>query len=117
MDSKTLLLEQIERERTYVRGCSVGSEEYNASFERLIRLEEKMAEIEKSEAELNFRHEQMAEEKKDRFVKNIIEGVKVVGTGMVIPIVGLVAITAFEKNDTFTTALRGFVNCFIPKKV
>ena len=117
MDSKTLLLEQIERERKYVSDRVVGSEEYNASLERLIKLEEKLAEIEKTDAEFNLKQKQMAEEKKDRIVKNVIEGVKVVGTGMVIPIVGLVAITAFEKNDTFTTALRGFVNCFIPKKV
>ena len=117
MDSKTLLLEQIERERKYVSDRVVGSEDYNDSLERLIRLEEKLAEVEKSEAEIVLRHKQLDEDKKDHRNKNIIEIGKVILTGVIMPTAGLIAITAFEKDCTFTTALRGYVNYFLPKKL
>lgn len=117
MDSKTLLLEQIERERKYVIDCAIGSEEYNASLDRLIKLEEKLAEIEKIEGELALRQRQLNEDKKDHFAKNVIEIGKVVLTGIVMPTAGIVAIMAFEKDCTFTSALRGYVNYFLPKKL
>ena len=99
-----LLREQIERERTHLSGLTVGSEEYEETFQRLITLEDRMADLEKH-----------LEGKKDRTVKNVIEGVKVVG-GIALPLIGYVVVTAFEKDETFTSALKGVVNCFIPKK-
>lgn len=102
---QNLLREQIERERTHLEGLKVGSEEYEKSFARLIELEDRLADLEKH-----------LEGKKDRTVKNVIEGVKVAG-GIALPLVGYVAVTAFEKNETFTSALKGVVNCFIPKKM
>lgn len=104
MDLKTLLREQIEREYAHLGKHEPGTEEYCKSQERLNVLEDKMTDLEKFE-----------DNRKDRTVKNVIEGVKTAG-GIVLPVIGLVAITAFEKNDTFTTSLKGFVNCFIPKK-
>lgn len=100
-----LLREQIERERGHLEGLTVGSEDYEKSFARLVELEDRMADWEKHQ-----------EGKKDRTVKNVIEGVKVAG-GIMLPLVGYVAVTAFEKNETFTSALKGVVNCFIPKKM
>ena len=104
MDLKTLLRDQMKRESDHLSKQEVGTDEYCKSLERLNILEEKMADLEKFE-----------DNRKDRTVKNVIEGVKTAG-GIVLPVIGLVAITAFEKNDSFTTSLRGFVNCFIPKK-
>lgn len=105
MDLKNLLTDQIERESTHLSGLKVGSEEYVKSMERLNTLEDKLANLDKNDVD-----------RKDRKVKNVIEGVKV-GGSIVLPIIGLVAITAFEKSETFTTSLRGIVNCFIPKKL
>lgn len=116
MKLRTLLSEQIKRERTFLDECEVGTDEYNESTKRLNTLEDKLADLEKTEAEALRKDKQMREDKKDRFVKNVIEGVKVF-FGVVTPFVGLVAITAFEKNDTFTSALKGYVNCFLPKKL
>ena len=104
MDLKTLLREQIERESEHLSKLEVGTEEYCKSQDRLNILEDKMTDLVKFD-----------DTKKDRTIKNVIEGVKTAG-GIVLPVIGLVAITAFEKNDSFTTSLRGFVNCFIPKK-
>lgn len=116
MDLKTLLREQIERESTYLGGQTVGSEEYNASMERLNVLEDKYAELEKTESEGLRKDKQLEEEKKDRKHRTVNEYVKT-ASGIVLPVIGLVAITAFERNDSFTTSLRGFVNCFIPRKM
>ena len=115
MELKTLLYDDIEREHDYLSEQEVGSEEYNSSLKRLSDLEAKLFDLEKFESETAMRNEQMQDEKKDRLIKNIFEGVKI-GSGIVVPIIGLVAITAFEKDDTFTSALKGYVNCFIPKK-
>lgn len=116
MELRTLLSEQIERERDYLSYQEVGSDEYNASTRRLGELETKLADLEKTEAEAIRKDKQMAEEKKDRVVKNVLEGVKI-ASSILLPVIGLVTITAFEKNDTFTSALKGYVNCFLPKKM
>jgi hypothetical protein len=116
MDLKSLLREQIERESSYLKDQEVGTDEYNSSMDRLSTLEDKLADLEQSESDAARKDKQMAEDRKDRLIKNSIEGAKTVGS-FVLPIIGLVAITAFEKGDTFTTSLRGFVNCFIPKKL
>lgn len=105
MDAKTLVLKQIERESEYLAEHEVGSDEYNKSLTRLITLEEKLAELEK-----------FKDEKNDRFVKNLIDGAKFVIGGVVIPVVGLVCITATEKETTFTGALKEYTRFFIPKK-
>lgn len=116
MDAKYLLLKQIERESEYLAGHEVGTEEYNKSLTRLITLEEKLADLEKFEFESVRKDQQIADEKKDRIVKNIIDGAKFVIGGVVIPVVGLVCITATEKDTTFTGALKEYTRFFIPKK-
>ena len=116
MVTKTLLMEQIEREGKYLAEQEVGTDEYKASMTRLITLEEKLADLEKFESESVRKDAQMKDEKRDRFVKNFIDGAKFVIGGVVIPVVGLVCITAAEKEITFTGALREYTKFFIPKK-
>ena len=96
MNSK--LREQVEREYEYLKTQKVGSEEYNKSLDRLMVLEEKLT------------------GRNDTMLKNIFEGVKT-ASGIVLPLVGLVAIMGFEKSESFTTSLRGFVGYFLPKKL
>lgn len=116
MNAKTLLTEQIEREREFMASQAVGTEEYNESLKRLISIEEKLAEVEQFESDSEMKTIQMAEEKKDRFIKNCIDVGKFVIGGVVIPVVGLVCITATEKDVTFTGALKEYTRYFIPKK-
>ena len=94
--AKVLLEEQIARVREYLAAQEVGSDEYEQAFDCLMKLEEQLASLECSKT------------------RNVIEIVKTVGQIM-LPLIGLVCITAFEKEGTFTTALRGYVNLFIPK--
>lgn len=96
---RTLLQGLIEREKKYLAEQETGSEEYVASLKRLMELEKQESESTKGE----------------RMYKNILEGVKVV-SGIALPLIGLVCITATEKDTTFCGALRGYTQLFIPKR-
>ena len=117
MKAKDLLMEKIEREEAYCLKQQIGTDEYDDSFHRLSSLRKELAEIEKTEAENERKVQEMTDAKKDRRVKNTIEAVKVVGTGIVMPCIGYVVVTAFEKDDSFTSALKSVVQCFVPKKM
>lgn len=126
---KTLLLNLIEREQNYFDSQESGSEEYVSSQKRLMNLKSQLTDLEKTETELETAREKLnitkaelevtkdasAKEDKDRLIRNVLEGVKV-GSGIVLPIIGLVAITAVEKDITFTGSLREYTRYFLPKK-
>ena len=105
MDARRVIEEQIERERTYLANQDVGTDNYNASLERLGGLEDKLISIDRNN-----------DEKKDRKIKYAFEAIKI-STGVIIPIVGLVVITAEEREITYRSALKGFINYFLPGKM
>lgn len=135
MNLEALLQEDIGREHEYLTKQEVGSEEYNASLKRLASLENQLFDLKKINLEsvtkneqidlenkkLKFEAEQKSkqikEDKKDRLIKNTLEGVKVIVGGIIIPIVGLVCITATEKETTFCGALKDYTKLFVPKKL
>ena len=108
---KTLLSNLIEREQNYFKDQEPGSKEYVNSQERLMKLNSQLTELEKAEAE----KEASAKDQKDKLIRNVLEGVKI-GTGIIFPIIGLVAITAVEKEITFTGSLREYTRYFLPKR-
>ena len=108
---KTLLLNLIEREQNYFDSQESGSEEYVNSQARLMKRNSQLTELEKAESE----KEASAKDQKNTLIRNVLEGVKV-GSGIVLPIIGLVAITAVEKDTTFTGSLREYTRYFLPKK-
>lgn len=114
MINKTLLIERIEREYNYLKEQEVGSEEYNATAARLNVLEDKLADIEKWEVEFVQREEQMKQDKHNQKVNNFWTGVKVVSS-IALPIIGLVGITAAEKEIVFRGALKDYTKLFLPK--
>lgn len=97
MKVKSLLLKLAEREEAYLAEREIGSKEYNESQERLCNLQRQISEL------------------GDQNLRTAIEGIKVAG-GIVLPLVGLVWITAAEKEITFTGALREYTRYFLPKK-
>ena len=107
---ETLLLNLIEREQNYFEGQKPGSEEYVNSQERLVKLNGQLMELGKAEAE----KEASAKDQKDKLIRNVLEGIKI-GTGIILPIIGLVAITAVEKEITFTGSSREYTRYFLPK--
>lgn len=88
-----------ERENTYLAEQEVGSEEYKASLSRLMAIREAMNNPDNTKW----------------VVETTIEGVKV-ASGVILPLIGLVWITATEKDITFTGALREYTKYFFPKK-
>ena len=107
----TLLLNLIEREQIYFESQESGSEEYINSQARLMKLNSQLTKQEKAEDE----KEASAKDQKNTLSRNVLEGVKV-GSGIILPIIGLVAITAVEKDTTFTGSLREYTRYFLPKK-
>lgn len=103
MDSKKMLLKQIDKVTEAIEGYKVGSEEYEKGLKQLQSLLESLAETEK------FEKEQKNE--KQKFVVKCTE----VGAGILLPIIGLVAITAKEEGISFTGALKGYAQMFVPK--
>lgn len=95
---KALLMEQYERELNHLAEQEDGSEEYVASLYRLMDIEKQLA------------------SHKEWVSKTALETGKVV-SGVVVPIIGLVAITAAEKEISFVGALRDYTKYFLPKKV
>ena len=108
---KTLLLNLIEREQNYFDSQESGSEEYVNSQARLMKLNSQLTELEKAEPE----KEASAKDQRNSLIRNVLEGLKV-GSGIILPIIGLVAITAVEKDTTFTGSLREYTRYFLPKK-
>lgn len=116
MVTKIHLIDRIKREEAYLHDQAVGSEEYNACIGRLSKLYEQLADLEKFEIESAQKDERMQEDKKDRTVMYILEGTKI-AVGVLVPMVGLVCITATEKETSFTGALREYTKLFIPKRM
>lgn len=100
---KRLVTELIERERAYLAEQETGSPEYCASQKRLMDLEKLAQEIRTGDVTW------------ERIFKIALETIKVIG-GIVLPIIGLVCITAAEKDIAFTGALRDYTKLFLPKK-
>ena len=116
MVSKSHVMEAIERERTYLADLTIGSDEYNASQARLMSLEKTLFEMEKSEIEAERKQQEITDGKKSQIISHVLEGIKVVGGGIVLPLIGLVWITATEKESTFTGTLKDYTKYFLPKK-
>ncbi len=96
---KNLLKNAFEKEYAYLLDQTIGSDEYNASLRRLMDIEKQLNDP----------------DKKGKLYRDILEGIKV-GSGIVIPIIGLVWITATERDCTFTGTLRDYTKYFLPKK-
>lgn len=127
MSIETQLHDEIKYEIEELRQMKIGSEEHKVAVDvltklmdrsiDLYRIETENTEKEKArESEELLKKKQLADEKKDRVVKNIIS----VG-GIVLPILvtiwGTKVSLKFEEEGTFTTIMgRGFVNKLLPKK-
>ena len=121
MTIKTLLRDEIKEEIEELNKMEVGSEEYKVTVDGLVKLVDRFNEIEKSENERldrvesrEMEHElklqQMKEEKKDHFIKNLLTGISIT-SGVSVAVWGTLVSMKFEKEDSFTSLLgRGWVN-------
>lgn len=127
MNIKTLLTEEIENELKELRKIKLGGDEYKTTVggvaqltDRLIELKrvdsENADKIEAREIEVELKQQELADERKDRLIKNCIS----VG-GIVLPIIACIWGTQksfeFEKDGSITTIMgRGFIQKLLPNK-
>ena len=123
MKIKETLYKEIEDELQALNEIEVGTDEYKSSVDGVTKLLDRAIEIEKHEAEMKEReaeriakNNQVAEEQKDRVVKNYISAGGVV-LPLLVTIWGTLKSFKFEKDGTVTTIMgRGFINKLLPKK-
>lgn len=118
MDGKTLELlnGEVQDEIEVLRGLEVGSNNYKVAVDGIGKLLDRQIEIEKINADKELKAEEAKIDKRDRLVKNVINGVGVIG-GFAVTIWGTLKSIEFEKEGTITTIMgRGFINKLLPKK-
>ena len=123
MKIKETLYKEIEDELQALNEIEVGTDEYKSSVDGVTKLLDRAIEIEKHEAEMKEREAeriakniQVAEEQRDRVVKNYISAGGVV-LPLLVTIWGTLKSFKFEKDGTVTTIMgRGFINKLLPKK-
>ena len=124
---ETALREEIEDEIRKLGDMDVGTDEYKTTVDGITKLTAQLNEMEKIHAEAadkkdarfhenTLKAQQLAEEQRDRRIKNGIA----IG-GIILPVVvtiwGTLKTLEFEKEGTVTTIMgRGFINKLLPKK-
>ena len=124
MSIQKLLREEIESEFKELSKITPGGDEYRVTVDGITKLMDRAIELEKNEidrqdridardSENEFKTKQMEDEKKDRFVKNLLTGVGTIG-GLVVTIWGAKKAWKFEETGTVASPVgRSFINKLI----
>jgi ABC-type sugar transport system ATPase subunit len=116
MEFYELLDEDLNSEMKKLRETRYDDKAYVTVSDTVSMLMDKKIEMEKLKSEQLFKEQQLEEEKKDRFIKNIINVAGVV-LPLAVTIWGTKVSLKFEEEGTFTTIMgRGFINKLLPKK-
>ena len=121
MSIQKLLREEIESEFKELSEITPGGDEYRVAVDGITKLMDRAIEMEKNEidrqdridardSENELKTKQMEDEKKDRFVKNLLAGVGTIG-GLVVTIWGARKAWKFEETGTVASPVgRSFIN-------
>ena len=124
MSIQRLLREEIESEFKELSKITPGGDEYRVAVDGITKLMDRAIELEKNEidrqdridareSEKEIKTKQMEDEKKDRFVKNLLTGVGTIG-GLVVTIWGAKKAWKFEETGTVASPVgRSFINKLI----
>lgn len=124
MSIQRLLREEIESEFKELSKITPGGEDYKVAVDGITKLMDRAIELEKNEidrqdridardSENEFKTKQMEDEKKDRFVKNLLTGIGTIG-GLVVTIWGAKKAWKFEETGTVASPVgRSFINKLI----
>ena len=127
MNIEHLLYDEMETEFEKLRDKEPGSDEHKAIVDEIVKLMDRAIEMEKvnndctdkteiRENEQALKKQQFEDEKRDRFIKNIIS-VAGIALPLLVTIWGTKVSLKFEEQGTFTTIMgRGFINKLLPKK-
>ena len=121
MSIQRLLREEIESEFKELSTITPGGENYKVAVDGITKLMDRAIEMEKNEidrqdridardSENEFKTKQMEDEKKDRFVKNLLTGIGTIG-GLAVTIWGAKKAWKFEETGTVASPVgRAFIN-------
>lgn len=124
MSIQRLLREEIESELKELSTITPGGENYKVAVDGITKLMDRAIEMDKNEidrqdridardSENELKTKQMEDEKKDRFVKNLLAGVGTIG-GLVVTIWGAKKAWKFEETGTVASPVgRSFINKLI----
>ena len=124
MSIQRLLREEIESEFKELSTITPGGENYKVAVDGITKLMDRAIEMEKNEidrqdridardSENELKTKQMEDEKKDRFVKNLLAGVGTI-SGLVVTIWGAKKAWKFEETGTVASPVgRSFINKLI----
>ena len=124
MSIQRLLREEIESEFKELSTITPGGENYKVAVDGITKLMDRAIEMEKNEidrqdridardSENELKTKQMEDEKKDRFVKNLLTGIGTIG-GLVVTIWGAKKAWKFEETGTVASPVgRSFINKLI----
>lgn len=114
MDIEQMLDEEIRSEFEVLKRLKTGEEEHKTAVDSVVKLMDRKIELKKVEVnaleakatreiERDLKLQQMQDEKKDRFIKNVMTGAKDAAI-IVITSWGTVAAMNFEREGTLTTS-------------
>ena len=121
MSIQRLLREEIESEFKELSKITPGGEDYKVAVDGITKLMDRAIELEKNEidrqdridardSENELKTRQMEDEKKDRFVKNLLTGVGTIG-GLVVTVWGAKKAWKFEETGTVASPVgRSFIS-------
>lgn len=127
MNIETWLDDELQTEFTKLGELELGTEKHKVAVDELTKLMDRKIELIKTEIDCEDRaavreneqalkEQQMAEEKKDRLIKNILSAAGI-ALPLLVTIWGTKVSLKFEEEGTFTTIMgRGFINKLLPKK-
>ena len=115
MTIKNLFRDEIQNELGELSKMEVGSDKYKTAVDGVTKLADRMIELEKVEIDnqdkaenrandYELRMKQIEDDKKDRFIKNVLTGITFAGS-VGLAIWGTVTSMKFEKEDSFTSLL------------
>lgn len=123
----TLLNEEICKEIENLKTIEAGTEQHKTAVDCVTKLLDRSIEMDKvtleyderaesRETDADLRVKQMEDEKKDRWIRNILTGLGI-GIPAALTVWGTVKSIEFEKDGTITTIMgRGFIQKLLPKK-
>lgn len=123
----TLLNEEICKEIENLKTIEAGTEQHKTAVDCVTKLLDRSIEMDKvtleyderaesRETDADLRVKQMEDEKKDRWIRNILTGLGI-GIPAALTVWGTVKSIEFEKEGTITTIMgRGFIQKLLPKK-
>lgn len=102
MDIKQQLSGEFDARLEELGDMQLGDDNYRTATDCMTKVADRIIEIEKIEAECKLKEQQLKIDRRDKIVRNVIEGVKVVGGLGSAFAIAIISIN-FEREGTFTT--------------